>query len=264
MSREQLSMRKIGEVARLRAAGLSVRQIARSCNLARSTVADYLERLEAGYLTWPFPPELTEEQLESRLFRKIQMRGRDLDRPLPEWALIHKELQRRAVTLKLLWDEYQQTYPEGYGYSQYCELYRRWAKTIDVCLRQVYPAGERLFVDYAGMTMPVYDPSGGEPFAAQIFVAALGASHYLYAEATRTQQLSDWIESHIRVVEHLGGVPWIFSPDNLKSAYGFGLALLPAIGYSCRVGYGWRVFARASAGNGICRRIFNNHRKNPA
>ncbi len=162
MSRKQLSMRKIGEVARLKASGLSVRQIARSCNVARSTVAEYLERLEGSGLSWPLPPELTEEQLEVRLFRQAQTRGRDLDRPLPEWALIHKELRRRAVTLKLLWDEYREVHPEGYGYSQYCELYRRWAKTIDVCLRQTYPAGERLFVDYAGMTMPVSDPAGGE------------------------------------------------------------------------------------------------------
>lgn len=217
MSRKQLSMRKISEVARLNASGLSVRQIARSCSIARSTVADYLERLAAGGLNWPLPPELTEADLEGRLFRQAQTRGRDLDRPMPEWPQAHKELQRRAVTLKLLWDEYREVYPEGYGYSQYCELYRRWAKTIDVCLRQTYPAGERLFVDYAGMTMPVNDPAGGGPFAAQIFVAALGASHYLYAEATRTQQLPDWIESHIRTFEHLGGVTEILSPDNLKS-----------------------------------------------
>ncbi len=217
MSRKQLSMRKIGEVARLKASGLSVRQIARGCNVARSTVAEYLERLEANGLSWPLPSGLTEEELEVRLFRQVQTRGRDVQRPLPEWALIHKELRRRAVTLKLLWDEYREVHPEGYGYSQYSELYRRWAKTIDVCMRQVYPAGERLFVDYAGMTMPVCDPTGGEPFAAQIFVAALGASHYLYAEATRTQQIPDWIDSHIRTFEHLGGVTEILSPDNLKS-----------------------------------------------
>ena len=124
MSRKQLSMRKIGEVARLKASGLSVRQIARSCNVARSTVAEYLERLEASGLNWPLPPELTEEELEVRLFRQAQTRGRDLDRPIPEWPKTHKELQRRAVTLKLLWDEYRAIYPEGYGYTQYCELYR--------------------------------------------------------------------------------------------------------------------------------------------
>ena len=217
MSRKQLSMRKISEVARLKASGLSLRQIARGCNVARSTVAEYLERLADCGLDWPLPPELTEEELEVRLFRQAQTRGRDVERPVPEWPKIHKELQRRGVTLRLLWEEYRETYSEGYGYSQYCEHYRRWAKTIDVCLRQTYPAGERLFVDYAGMTMPVNDPVGGEPFYAQIFVAALGASHYLYTEATRTQQIPDWIDSHLRTFERLGGVPEILSPDNLKS-----------------------------------------------
>jgi len=141
MSRKQLSMRKISEVARLKASGLSVRQIARSCNVARSTVAEYLERLEACGLSWPWPPELAEEELEVRLFRQAQTRGRDVERPVSQWPKIHKELQRRGVTLRLLWEEYRETYPEGYGYSQYCEHYRRWAKTLEVCLRQTYPAG---------------------------------------------------------------------------------------------------------------------------
>jgi transposase len=210
-------MRKVSEVARLRASGLSNRQIARSCNLARSTVAEYVERFEGAGLKWPLPPEMSEEELDVRLFQRPETRGRDSARPLPEWQAIHKELQRRAVTLRLLWEEYQQTWPEGYGYSQFCEHYRRWTETIDVCMRQTYRAGERLFVDYAGMTMPVVDPISGEVYNAQIFVAALGVSHYLYAEATRTQQLPDWIDSHIRTYEYLGGVTEITSPDNLKS-----------------------------------------------
>ena len=217
MSRKQLSMRKVSEVIRLRAGGLSVRQIARSCCIARSTVADYLERVKAAGLRWPLSPEMDEEQLDVRLFRRPGRRGRDAARPVPEWRMIHKELRRKAVTLKLLWVEYRETYPDGYGYCQFCEHYRHWTNTIDVCLRQTYRAGEKLFVDYAGMTMPVTDPVGGDIFAAQIFVAALGASHYIYAEATRTQQLPDWIASHIRTYEYLGGVTEITSPDNLKS-----------------------------------------------
>lgn len=217
MSRKQLSMRKIGEVARLKAAGLSVRQIARSCNVARSTVVEYLQRLGGSGLQWPLPSDLTEEQLEAQLFCQAQTRGRDMERALPEWSEVHKELQRKSVTLRLLWEEYRQAHPEGYGYSQYCELYQRWSKSLDVCLRQNYRAGERLFVDYAGMTMPVANPVKDEVLRAQIFVAALGASHYLYSEATWTQQLPDWIESHIHTFEYLGGVTEILSPDNLKS-----------------------------------------------
>ncbi len=210
-------MRKASEVARLSASGLSNRQIADSCQIARSTVAKYLERLAAAGFSWPFPPGLSEEELDTRLFRQPGRRGLDPARATPQWADIHKELRRKGVTKHLLWEEYREIYPEGYGYSQFCEHYRRWAKHVDVCMRQTYRAGEKLFVDYAGMTMPVTDPATGETYQAQIFVATLGASHYIYAEATRTQQLPDWIDSHIRTFEHLGGVSEIISPDNLKS-----------------------------------------------
>jgi transposase len=217
MARKKLSMRKVREVARLKASRLSNRQIAQSCRIARSTVADYVRRLAAAGLSWPLPPGMSDEELDVRLFRRPHVRGPDPCRPVPEWAEIHKELRRKAVTLRLLWEEYRAMYPEGYGYSQFCEHHRRWAKTIDVSLHQTYRAGEKLFVDYAGMTMPVTDPATGEVRHAQIFVATLGASHYIYAEATRTQQLPDWIDSHIRTYEHLGGAPDITSPDNLKS-----------------------------------------------
>jgi len=217
MSRKKLSMRKIGEVARLKAAGLGIRPIARSCNIARSTVKDYLDRLEAACLSWPFPPDLTEEALNARLFSRPESRGPDPNRPVPEWPYIHKELRRKGVTKQLLWEEYRETYPDGYGYSQFCEHYRRWAGNIDVCMRQSYRAGEKLFVDYAGMTMAINDPAGTEVRQAQIFVATLGASHYIYTEASWTQQLPDWIGSHTRTYEHLCGVPDITSPDNLKS-----------------------------------------------
>jgi transposase len=210
-------MRKTSEVARLRACGLSIRQIAGSCRIAPSTVSDYLKRLHAACLIWPFPPDLTEEDLDARLFTGPAFRGPDRSRPVPDWPYIHKELRRKGVTKQLLWEEYREGYADGYGYSQFCEHYRRWAGNIDVCMRQSYRAGEKLFVDYAGMTMPVSDPATGEVRQAQIFVATLGASHYIYAEATRTQQLPDWIESHIRTFEHLGGITEIVSPDNLKS-----------------------------------------------
>ena len=217
MPRKKLSMRKIREVARLHASNLSIRQIAGSCGIARSTVSDYLARLSAAGLRWPLPPEMSEEELDARLFRRPEARARDRSRPMPEWAPIHKELRRKAVTLKLLWQEYREIHPEGYGYSGFCEHYRRWSKTVDVCMRQVHQAGEKLFVDYAGMRMPVVDPESGESYAAEIFVAALGASQYLYAEATRTQQLPDWIGSHVRCFESLGGVTEVVVPDNLKS-----------------------------------------------
>ena len=218
MPKKRLSMRKLSEILRLHAAGLSARQIARSCGVAHSTVADHLERLKTAGLSWPLAPKLSDEELERRLFGgDSPTRTRDLLRPLADWPTIHKELALKGVTLKLLWQEHRQAHPDGYGYSQFCEYYQRWAQSLDVCLRQTYRAGERLFVDYAGLTVALHDPHSGQIEEAQIFVAALGASHYLYAEATRSQQLADWIEAHIHTFEHLEGVTEITTPDNLKS-----------------------------------------------
>ena len=109
-------------------------------------------------------------------------------------------------------------YPEdGYQYSQFCELYRVWRGRLDLSMRQEHRAGEKLFVDYSGQTVPVVDPSTGEERQVQIFVAVLGASNYTYAEATWSQQMPDWIGSHVRAFEFFGGVPELLIPDNLKS-----------------------------------------------
>jgi len=180
-------------------------------------VSDYLARLKNAGLDGPQVEELSAEELEGRLFKRSEYRSRDPARPLPDFAKIHQDLRKKGVTLNLLWQEYIQVHPDGYRYSQFCERYRRWNKTIDVTMRQVHRAGEKLFVDYAGMTMPVTDPCTGQKRAVQIFVAALGASQYIYAEATRTQQLPDWTASHVRTFEYLGGVTEVVVPDNLKS-----------------------------------------------
>lgn len=212
-------MRKLVEILRLSSTGLSAREIAHACGVARSTVTSHLERMAKQGVTWPLPAEFDEEELERRLFAEgPAVRGRDEARPLPDWDLVRKELGGKGVTLRLLWEEYRQTHPEGYEYSQYCEHYRRWVGNLDVCLRHSYAGGERLFVDFAGMTLPVRDGRTGEVREAQIFVAALGASHCLYAEAFPSQQLHDWIEAHIHAFEHFGGVSAIIVPDNLKSA----------------------------------------------
>jgi transposase len=139
-------------------------------------------------------------------------------RPVPEWEKVHRELRRKGVTMFLLWQEYKQAHPEeGYQYSQFCELYRRWCSNLEVCLRQVHKAGEKMFVDYCGATMPVVDPATGEVREAQVFVSALGASNYTYAEASWTQGLPDWVASHIHAWEFYGGVAEVVVPDNLRS-----------------------------------------------
>lgn len=205
-------MRKIKEVLRLKwVNGLSNRKIARSCGIGRPTVAEYLRRAEEAGLSWPLPADLDDGQLERRLFPAAP----DLparDRGLPDWSVINQEMKRKGVTLFLLWQEYRETHPHGYQYSWFCHEYRLWQGKRDLVMRQDHRAGEKLFVDYAGHTVPVIDQRTGEIREAQIFVAVLGASNYTYAEATWTQGLSDWVGSHQRTFDYLRGVPRWWSP----------------------------------------------------
>jgi transposase len=192
-----------------------VRQIARSLSLAHSTVSDLIERAKAAGLTWPLPAGLSEVDLERKLYPGNANKAHPRSMPDLEW--IHRELHRKGVTLQLLWLEYKQNQPDGYQYSQFCQLYRKWCRKLDVVMRQSHRAGEKLFVDYAGQTVPVVDPATGEVRPAQIFVAVLGASSYAYAEATWSQDLSSWIAAHTRAFAFFGGVTEVIVPDNLKA-----------------------------------------------
>jgi transposase len=210
-------MRCVREILRLKAEGLSDRAIARSVRLARSTVSDYAGRAAAAGLQWPLPDELTDTALEALLFVRGGPAAGTRRKPEPDWASLHRELRRPGVTLMLLWQEYRAGAPEGYGYSRFCELYDEWEGRLSPTMRQVHPAGERLFVDYAGQTVELIDGRTGEVRTAQVFVAVLGASSYTYAEATLTQTLPDWIGAHARALAFFGGVPRQIVPDNLKA-----------------------------------------------
>jgi transposase len=120
---------------------------------------------------------------------------------------VHRDLRRPNVTLALLWEEYRAATTDGFGYSWFCDLYREWAGRLKPTLRQVHIAGDRLFVDFAGHTMEVIDAATGEVQRAEIFVAVLGASSFIYAEATASQALADWIGAHVNALTALGGVP---------------------------------------------------------
>lgn len=213
---KRLSMRKIREVLRLNAQGMSARKIAPMLGISRPTVQEYLRRCRSADLGWPLAPDLNDTDLEHRLYPRLSCDTQG-SFPLPEWTYIHKELRRKGVTLSLLWEEYRSDHSGGYSYSQFCELYRRWEGRLSPVMRQRHVAGERLFVDYAGATMDVVCPKTGEVRTAQLFVATLGASNYTYAEATWTQQLPDWIASHVRAFDFLGGVTAQVVLDNLKS-----------------------------------------------
>jgi len=217
MPAERLTMRKIREVFRLKFdCDISNRQIAKSCNIARSTVAEYLFRFKQAALSWPLPIDIDDNQLEQRLYPQLPAVPAD-QRTVADWSYIHQQLRHKSVTLMLLWQEYKEQYPQGYQYSQFCHLYRQWTHQIDPVMRQEHRAGEKLFVDYAGQTVPVYDLHANQMREAQIFVAVLGASNYTYAEATWSQALPDWIASHSRAFGFFTGVPQVVVPDNLKS-----------------------------------------------
>jgi transposase len=212
-------MRKLKEVLRLRfELGLGQRQIARSCSIGHGTVYEYLKRAQAASVTWPLPEGWDDHRLEEALFGPAPRRAYENRKQAPDFAQLHEELQRHPhLTLQLAWEEYRQAYPDGYAYSRFCELYQQWRQQLDVVLRQEHKAGEKLFVDYAGDTIPLYDPRGGPEREASIFVAVLGASNYTYAEATASQELENWIGSHIRAFEFLGGVPKLVIPDNTRT-----------------------------------------------
>jgi transposase len=207
-------MRKIREALRLKAQGLSQRKIATSLGVARSTVGDHLARAELAGLTWPLLDDLSDAALEERLFASAASVAA---RPQPDWAVIDRERRRPNVTLRLLWEEYRAQHPDGYGYTQFCELYRRWRGRVSPTMRQSHIAGEKMFVDYAGQTLEVINGLTGEVHAAQLFVAVLGASSYTYAEATLTQSLPDWTASHCRAFGFFGGVTALVVSDNLKA-----------------------------------------------
>ncbi len=216
MAARRVSMRKIREILRLLwHLGLGARGTARACSISHSTVLEYQHRAEQAELSWELVDEMDSGILEEKLFAPPLAAG--AARAVPDWSETYKELKRPGVTLQLLWEEYKEAHPDGYQYSWYCDLYREWRGHLDLSMRQDHKAGEKLFVDYCGQTVEVVDPKTGESRSAQIFVAVLGASNYSYAEATWTQQLPDWIGSHVRTFELLGGVPLVVVPDNLKS-----------------------------------------------
>ena len=215
MSQEGLSMRKINEILRLKKeCHLSNRAIARSCQISHSTVGEYLKRAEAAGISWPLPEGLSEEQLERLLNTEEEATGGP-QKPMPDWKEVQGELKKRHVTLRLLWIEYREAYSDGYGYSQFCELYGQWVVRLDPPMRMVHKAGEKLFVDYAGDTVPITDPETGAVSQAQIFVAVLGASSYTFAEAQSNQTMPNWIGGHVRAFAFIGGLPQILVPDNL-------------------------------------------------
>ncbi len=205
MPARRLPLRKTRDILRLLwELGFSARRTARSCQTSHATVLEYRQRAEDAGLNWAQVEAMDAVSLERRLFAPAT--PLPAQRPLPDWSEIHLELKKPGVTLQLLWEEYKACHPEdGYQYSRFSDLYRTWRGRVDLSMRQQHKAGEKVFVDYCGQTVPINDPATGESFEAQVFVAVLGASNYTYAEATRSQKLPDWIGPHTRALEFFDG-----------------------------------------------------------
>jgi transposase len=216
-ARRELTMRQLRQMLRLHHDGVSAREIGRTLGVARSTIQDNLERALAAGIGWPLPVEWSDEFLEQRLFARSGVKPGRRRRSEPDWTALARELKRPGVNLMVLWEEYRQVHPDGYGYSRFCDLYREFERRLSPVMRQHHIAGDKVFVDYSGKKIAIVDPATGEVREAEIFVAVLGASNYTYAEATWTQTLSDWIEAHVRMFRFFGGAPRLVVPDNLKS-----------------------------------------------
>lgn len=217
MPAQGVSMHNIKEILRLHfEVKLSQHQIARSLSLSSGAVNKYLALAKAALIQWPLPQELSESELRVLLRPHVDTVSHYHE---PDYASIHQELKRKGVTLVLLWQEYEQTHgKKAYRYAQFCAKYRDFVDKQKPTMRQKHLAGEKLFVDYCGPTIDIIDPDTGEIKSAAIFVAVLGASNYTYAEATWDQTLPNFMASHVRTFEFLGGVPTLLVPDNLKAA----------------------------------------------
>ncbi|MBU0755326.1 MAG: IS21 family transposase [Planctomycetes bacterium] len=218
MPAKRLSMRKIRETLRLSwAQGFSQRKVSRSISVSQSTVAECLLRARAAGLSWPLDPALDDAALEVKLYPPASTASKS--RALPGFKHIHRELRRKGVTLMLLWQEYKQDHPDdGYHYSQFCELYRKYKGQLNVVMRQEHRAGEKMFIDFSGDGIAITDPHTGVVSKAELLIATLGASNYTYAEAFPSQQLPCWIEGHIHAYEYFEGVAKATVPDNTKTA----------------------------------------------
>jgi transposase len=216
MTTERLSMHNVREILRqVWELGCSYREVARSLGLSLGAVGTTVRRATEASLDWAQAQALSEDALEARLYGSVAEPGGG--RVQPDCAWIHTERRGPGVTLALLHLEYLERHPDGYRYTQFCEIYRRWLDRRRLTMRQVHVAGDKLFVDYSGRKPHVVDGRTGECVEVELFVAVLGASNYTYAEASRTQQIPDWLASHTRALSYFGGAPRAIVCDQLKS-----------------------------------------------
>ncbi len=212
---DKVSMAKIGEILRQKfELNRSHRDIANSLNISISTVSGYLKRAKLAGISWPIEYGLTEDELHAKLFLPATTSSRNKSQP--NWDYIYHELRKKGVTLMLLWREYRDKYPDGICYSGFCDYHQKYVKDLHPIMRQIHKAGEKAMVDYSGMKLAWLDSVAQKTWV-EIFVGCLAASQLIFVEATASQKLPDWINSHIHMFEFFGGVTEIIVPDNLRS-----------------------------------------------
>lgn len=215
---EVISMRKIREVLRLGlVCGLGLREIGRSLSISHPTVKKYLLAAQKAVLTWQQTQGMNDRELYELVKAHPAHSVVRIKQPMPDYGCILQELKKKSVTVELLWQEYKEANPGGYQYTQFREYLSKFKRKLNLSLRQTYKAGEKMFVDYAGQTVPIHDRQTGQARQAQIFVGVLGASNYTYSQASWDQSLPNWIDAHIHAFEYYQGVPETVICDNLKA-----------------------------------------------
>ena len=207
------------EILRLRSLGCSQRQMERDKLVSREKSKEIFEAADRAGISWPIDPDITNQELELLLFpdkyKSVSMYVE------PNYAYIHKELAKHGVTMTLLWEEYcQQCHESGrtpYQSTQFGEKYRRWARITKATMRIQHKPGDAMEVDWAGDTIPVFDPVTGEESAVYLFVAVLPCSGYIYAEACGDMKTENWLLCHVHAYNYFGGVTRLLIPDNLKT-----------------------------------------------
>ncbi len=215
----RISMNKIKEVLKLtHLSKLSSRQVETLTGISQSTVLEYCSRFKQTSLAIEVFLDYDNDKVLSLLYPETLKRKATTSKPHPDWEYVHNELKRKGMTRQLLWEEYKEQHPDGYGISQFKEYYNRFKKTLNPSMRQIHYAGDKLFVDFSGLTMPIHNAKTGEIHKAQIFVSVLGASGYTFVHAVMSQNTEDFIECHNEAFAFYGGVPNQVVPDNLKAA----------------------------------------------
>jgi len=205
----------IKEILRLKEAGQNNSEIHRITGADRKTIISYLNKFQDLNLDYAAVKKLESSRIRNLLFPEKEKSNKP--KVQPDWKYIYQESQRKNVTLQLLWYEFKEANPDGISYSRFTEYFKQYRKSLDVSMVQIHKLGEKCFVDFTGLTVPIVNQSTGEVFNAEIFASALGGSSYSFAYAVADQSISNWIRAHVKMFEFYGGVTEIIVPDNLKS-----------------------------------------------